>query len=434
MSRPCSIFEYKGKWCGVSLELGSKGVDSLEFFGNSSLDELNALFGSGHCGVSIDSAKAYLLHLQFPFSGRRRLGLVVRAELEEYFPFPLEEMSIDFIEAGKGSVLVAAAQRTIAEKANWGGHVRIVTVNSLAILHALRQLKRITRKNFVFLHVTGNTAVMMAFRGEKLYSVRQLIYSQDAAAILGAVKEYKNDEEGAPEVFYVMGDDEVLPAIKEAVGNAAALPVESPSLKDYVKGGYVPECAWIGVGAALIAHAQKNQINLAGQGYQVFPEFERKTIVICAACIAVGLVLLGMSYLDLWLKETAYRSLALAESVVYRAAFPKAPPVKEIEKAFEDKIKAMEKDQSGSVAAVAVSPLAVLAELSSKIDNQADVKINEYVHDGVEVSISGTTVSFAAAEKIKGMMAQVKGLQSVEFQSIDLAQGNQVKFKIKGKL
>ncbi len=45
MSRVCSVFQLGEKWHGISLEIGSKGVEGLEFFPDSSIEELNVIFG-----------------------------------------------------------------------------------------------------------------------------------------------------------------------------------------------------------------------------------------------------------------------------------------------------------------------------------------------------------------------------------------------------
>jgi hypothetical protein len=77
--------------------------------------------------------------------------------------------------------------------------------------------------------------------------------------------------------------------------------------------------------------------------------------------------------------------------------------------------------------------LKILAEISAKIDKQIDVKLNEFVCDENELSISGTTVSFMAVEKIKAAMEEIRDIKNIEIQNLDMTQGKQIKFKIKGK-
>ena len=84
--------------------------------------------------------------------------------------------------------------------------------------------------------------------------------------------------------------------------------------------------------------------------------------------------------------------------------------------------------------AAVTNPLSILNEVSSKIGPDLDVKLNEFASDEKEFTVSGTTVSFASAEKIKAALEQVKGVSQVEMQSLDLAPGKQVRFKMRGKL
>jgi len=49
------------------------------------------------------------------------------------------------------------------------------------------------------------------------------------------------------------------------------------------------------------------------------------------------------------------------------------------------------------------------------------------------LSISGTTVSFMAVEKIKAAMEEIRDIKNIEIQNLDMTQGKQIKFKIKGK-
>jgi hypothetical protein len=429
-----SIFQYKERWYGISLALGSKGIEDVEFLPESSLDDLNSAFRSGPCAVSLESSGGYVAGLQFPFGGRRRIGLVIRDELEEFFPFPVEEMAFDFQELGKGNVLVAAAPRQEVDGLKWGRHIRSVSLNSLSAFNAMRHFNLSKGKDFIFLHVEGKRVVIIAFKDDKLRSVRQVFYSEDVEVIREAVSEYTGTAEFQPAVIFVTGESEGLGVVRDALREAVGIPVESPSLMSIIKNDTIPDFALIGVGSALTALAKKGEINLMSPGREAMAEVDMRTVYLCAGAIGLGLILLGLSYFNLLVKEKAYQHLSREETMLYRSAFPKTPPVKDIERAFQDKIKGLEKDQTGAPSAPASSPLAVLSELSSRIDTGIDVKINEYAYDGDEFVISGATVSFASVEKIKAIVEQVKGVRGVDIQNVDLAASKQVKFKIRGRL
>ncbi len=434
MKRSASIFQYGEGWYGLSLVTDAKGIHGIEFYPDSTTDELSALFKDQPTGVSIDPSTGYVVMLRFPFSGRRKIGLVIREELEEFFPFPVEEMSFDFQEQGKGDVLVAAARNSLVEGLKWGDHIRSVTLNGLSTLYALRYLNLIARKNFIFLHVEGKVAVAIAFRNGKPFGVRQFFHSRNEEVILEAVTGYLSVPEFAPEAAYIMGDDDILKTVGANLVKTTGLTVESPSLSEYFGRDDVPGHAWSGVGSALLALGAKEEVNLISPARGGVFHVDRRAVFACAGALALSLTLFGASYFNLFLKEKALQNLARQETAIYRTVFPKAPPTKDIERVFDDKVKAVEKDRSGVPASQGISPLAILAELSSKIDNQIDVKISEYVNDGDEFVITGTTVSFASVEKIKGVVEQARGVKEAEIQNVDLAGARQVKFRIRGKL
>jgi hypothetical protein len=72
--------------------------------------------------------------------------------------------------------------------------------------------------------------------------------------------------------------------------------------------------------------------------------------------------------------------------------------------------------------------------VSSRIPPELDIKLNEFSFDDKEFAISGTTISFAAVEKVKAGIEQIKGVSQVEAQNLELGPNKQVKFKLRGKL
>jgi len=126
--------------------------------------------------------------------------------------------------------------------------------------------------------------------------------------------------------------------------------------------------------------------------------------------------------------------LNVEQQRIFKTIFPKAPPIKDINRYIEDRIRALERDVSGSGANIAIPPLQVLAEISMKIDKQIDVKINEFICDDKEFSISGTTISFVSVEKMRKAIEEINDVKDIEIQSVDIAAGKQVKFRIRGKL
>jgi hypothetical protein len=429
-----ALFQHGEGWYGVSLEVKGKDIVACETKSALSLSELSQAYGEPFI-ISLSSASGYLVNLQFPFGGKRKIGLVVRDELEEYFPFPVDDMSFDFQEYGKGSVLVAAVQRPLIERLieETAVQPKIVTLNSLAIFHFLKWAKVITTGNFMFLHIDGDTLVLMLFKENRLHTVRQMVHSQDLQVLKDLIGECINDKEPSLDVCYLVGPESDTSTLRGLLSNGFAVRTVVPSLSNFVGATSVPEFFWPGIGAALLSLADGDQLNLLGTRRAGLPGAERLALRIGAGVAVLCVFVAGMSYLNLFLKDQTYRLLFAEQKRIYKEVFPKSPPVKDMASYFEQRIRSMETGLARSGGTIGASPLRILTEVSARIGDEIDVKLNEYTFDGSEFSLTGTTVSFASVEKIRNLLSEVNGIKSMEVQNVDLV-GSQVKFKIRGLL
>ncbi|OPY00260.1 MAG: hypothetical protein A4E62_00919 [Syntrophorhabdus sp. PtaU1.Bin002] len=419
-------------WCGLTLEIQGRRVVKCDVIPGKDFGDLNNVMGNYPRAVSLGPHSGYLVHLRFPFSGKRKISTVVRGELEEYFPFSLDDIRFDFQEMGRGNVLVAAVQKPYVDKFRAEKQTKLVTINTIAILYALQWFNVVSDTNFVFAHIDTDRAIIIAFREGRLWSIRQLVYSSQADILREALHESTSDKELSPKACYIVCSQEDPIIVAAVSGLGPGVRIETPFLRDYL-GLDLPASFWAGVGAALLALNAKDEINLLGNRYQGFPRIEKLVLYGAGSIAAVSLVLAGMSYLNLHLKNRTYKYLGVEQNNLYRSVFPKSPPVKNVSGVFEEKIKAMSRDVSGGRPDTAKSPLRLLTDLSSRIDTQVDVKLSEFRIDGNDLTVAGITTSFASAEKIKKAIEQVSGVKSVEIQNIDLS-GGQVKFRMEGKL
>jgi hypothetical protein len=428
-----AIVQHKDGWHGLTLSVKDKEVSDVKVYTGHTLDELKLLFAKQPLGVALDNASGYLFDLNFPFRGRRKISLVIGGELEEMLPFPVEEMMIDFQEVGEeGKVLTAAVPRSTLADFNGRQRTRNVTFQSLAVLHALRWFKRIYQQDLVFINCSGNTAVIMAFKGGEVVHLRQFFRSPQSTTLPDALREIttEGDFGGAS---YIMVCDSDAAAEKETIERAVGGVVEVPTLDDYVNGESLPAWAWAGIGSALIALDPKGEINLSGEHYRALSGSTRAALYVTASMAGLSLIILGLASLDFYSKQSAYEYLSAEPNRIYRTAFPKAPPVKDVARTFEDRIKKLDRDQGLSLEPAA-NPLALLNEISTRIGSQVDVKLSEFLADEKEFALAGTTTSFASLDKIKAALGQIKGTSPIELQSVDLAAGGQVRFRLRGKL
>ncbi len=428
--KAASIFQYDRKWYGVRFELQGKTLENVEVYEEKEVGELKELFGEQPYAVSLSPSAGYLMRLSFPFSGRRKIGLVLKSELEETLPFPLDSVSIDFREMGGGSVLVAAVPDT-ATAGLKDPKTECITMNSLAALHLLRWLNAINQDTFLYVYLEEATAVIMLFRDGSLNAVRQFYYKPGAEVISQVLDEMGQNGKLADMPCFLLAPREEVAAERAAIAQQLRIRVETPVLGAYLKDLPIPDHFWSGIGSALLSLNMGQEINLLTQTRRS-PLKERAITYAAAGFAALALILLGISYLNVTLKERAYQFLSKEEFRIYQKAFPNAPPVKDVERVLETKLQSMGTHTTSSGISTS-TPLGVLAQISSIIDSKIDVKLNEYNWDDKQFNISGTTVSFAAVEQIKSALVQISGVRNIEIENVDLSAAKQVKFKIRGQ-
>ena len=428
-----AILQHKEEWYGLSLTVKDREVGDVKLFTGYTLDELKLLFEKQPLGIALDNASGYLFRLTFPFSGRRKIGLVIGGELEGMLPFPVEDMHIDFQEIGAGgNVLAAAVPRAALVDFNGKKRRRNVTFQSLAVLRALRWFKRPHQGDLVFINCSGNTTVIMAFRGPELIHLRQFVRSPQSSMLTDALQEISAEGDFDRATYVMVSDDETL-AEKHVIELALGISVEVPVSDEYVGGEALPAWAWAGIGGALLALDPTGEINLSGEHYRAMSAHARTALYVAGGLAGLGLIVLGLASLDYFFKQRTYQYLSAEPGRLYRTAFPKAPPVKDVARTFEERIRKLDREQ-GRSAEPSAHPLTLLNEISSRIELQIDVKISEFLADEKEFALAGTTTSFASLDKIRASLEQIKGAGTIELQSVDLATGGQVRFRLRGKL
>ncbi|MBA4391619.1 MAG: hypothetical protein C0399_11895 [Syntrophus sp. (in: bacteria)] len=430
-----SIVQHKDGWHGVSFSISGHEITDFEIYQKSAFDDIqNILKDSTAYSVSMNTSSGYMVHLTFPFNGKRKIGLVLNNELGDILPFGVEDVQIDFQEIGKGNVLSVAIPKDTLDGFRGNKKINILTLNTLAALHALRWLTIMTLTDYAFVNIDGNTASIMVFKENRLKYLRQFFYSPESDSLIDAFEELLSRKELIVTTYYMIGSNKDVNAEKERIEKNFNVEINTPSLKTYVKHADCPEWLWAGIGAALLSMNPKHEISLLSDRHRELSSFNRIALSASGVIAAICIIIVSVFYLNYYLKERAYNYLISEQGRLYRSAFPKAPPVKDIGKAFEDRIKSIDQELHGAGINVAMPPLQVLAEISSNIDSQTDVKLNEFVCDEKEFDISGTTVSFAVVEKIQSNLAKIKGVKSTETQSVDITAGKQIRFKIRGKL
>ena len=429
-----AIVQRNGSWYGLTITVmeKEKNITDLALQLEGDLAELKKTVAAEGYGIALENSAAYLFNLTFPFSDKGKIKLVIGTELEERLPLAREDLTVDFVESAKGSVLAAAIPRSLSEELRTDKRLRITTIQSIAVLHALKWFNVVSEPDFVFLHMNGNSVVLMGFKESRLYYLRQFVYSPESDALHEALREILDDQGFAPRSWVMVSDNEDALIQRMALEQAFGIRLELPLLKDVLKDEEAPDWLWPAVGTALLSIRPRGELNLTGERRSYLFPSPRGVLSVSAALASLSLIVGGLFFLDYCLKERTYQYLVSEPSRIYRVTFPKSPPTRDPVRMFREKIRLLDTEPvSGEPA---TSPLTVLNEISNRIGPEVDVKINEFASDEKEFTLSGTTVSFASIEKIKAALEQIKGVSQVEVQNLDLAAGKQVKFKLRGRL
>jgi hypothetical protein len=429
--KTAAIVQRGDGWYGLSFTMRDREISDLTLV-PAGLDELKGLFQQiPHC-IAFEDKAGYLFQLKFPFADRRKIGMVIRGQLEEVMPFSIDDMVIDFEETGGGRVLAAGLPKSRLSEVVGERKMRAVSFHSLAAMKALRWFGIAPAHDFVFLDFDGDAVVIMAFKGGALKGLRQFFQNDSADGVAEALKEMLADVDFSPEAFIMVDNQANAARHKAALEQRLGITITVPSLKQALGDERVPEWMWAGVGAALIALYPGKEVNLSGERRALGSFAGRLGMYAVGGLAALSLIVCGLLYLDYFAKEQTLLALNGEPNRLYRLSFPKSPPVKDPARMFQEKIKALEREGGGGN--TSSGGLGLFNEISARVGPDVDVKLSEFTSDEREFSISGTTISFGALEKIKSAVGGIEGLSGIELQSVDLAGGRQVKFKLRGKL
>lgn len=430
--RTGAIVQSGQEYTGISFVLKDREISDVKVYEKQALEDLRQSFEDMPHGITLENSSGYLFSLTFPFSGKRKIGMVIKSEMDELLPFPNEDMVIDFQETHRGAVLAAAIHKTVAQEANGDKKVRYIGLQSLSALYAVKWARRLPLQDSIFVHLNGNTVVILGIKDGKAAFLRQFIHAEEDGSFDQALVEVLDEPEYHPTMCVLVNENEDRIDWKERIEKTHSIKVDVPSLDESVGNSALPKWLWSGFGAALMALSPKGEINLTVEKQAVLPRGGRSALYFLGSLAAASVLVWGLLYLNYSLKRGAYNYLSSQPTTIYKGAFPKSAQTKDVARAFQEKIRGLESQSPAGTNGL--SALELLNDLSSKIDSQIDVKVNDFTVDEKEFILSGTTVSFGSLEKIKIAVEKLKGVASVDLQNVELATNRQVRFKIRGKL
>ena len=215
-------------------------------------------------------------------------------------------------------------------------------IQGLAALYALRWFDRVRHTDFVFLHMNGNAVVVMAYKDDSLYYLRQFFYSSLSSSLHDAFAQITADREFAPRSYLMVADSEEGSEVKEYIERTFQIEVETPRLREALGSRDAPDWLWAAVGTALLSVKPKGQLDFTGttrrDSFLSTSLSTKAGFYLSAGLASLGLLTYGLLYVDYDLKQRTYQFLTSEPARIYRLSFPKSPPMRDPARLFRDKI------------------------------------------------------------------------------------------------
>jgi len=374
--------------------------------------------------LSLPSSSGFLVALNFPFKERKKIELVLKSELEPLLPFPSEDIVTDFINIEGGNILSLSVQKSLIDELRSKFKPAVLTLNSLSSLYALQFFGIIKEDSYSLLHMEEDSFVLFRFHKKRLESVRQSFF--DLETIYERIRE--SFAQGRSGSLYLIGNERRMD-LKKAIESNFEIEVRLMKPENYIDSNIYPDWVWAACGASLLSLSPEKHINLLREEGKGFLNMESLSIAV-SIVLTLSFLAFIASYINLNLKERAYRDLAKEELKIYRSLFSGSPPVGQIEKILQEKLKGRSGEGQKTTS---ISPLFMLSEISKNIDESVDVKLSSFNMEENKLSISGTTVSLSNVERIREGLMKIRNVKEVIIESVEPSV-NQVKFKIRCEL
>lgn len=406
-------------WQAVLVGITNGAIKILKTDTDSSYESLISRHKNTPYIISLPSSEGFVLKLDFPFAGKKKIASVIKGELEGMLPLSLDSTQFDFMELNaQGNVLSIVCAKSTISQYSPDKYLKNITLNAFAALYCLQRFKAFKKKNYVFAFLEKNFLSLLAFASETLVAVRQLFTNNDKTIIEQALTDIFTMPNFHPEVCYIASDPHDL--VDDLAAN-----IEKVYLHSYIANA--DNSLLIAVGSALmLANNAKvpNLINPSKDSQSNLPD-----MLLYGFAGLTLLAVLALLYLqfEFYSYNQTSKYLSSEQQRVYKLAFAKSPAVKDVASALQSKINALE----GTSTAEFTSSVTALAEISRLIGEQIDVRITDFYYNYGEVTFSGNTISYSAVENIKASLQKSTVFKSVEITDLDLVSANQVKFKIK---
>ncbi|HPN97784.1 MAG TPA: hypothetical protein PLX88_04290, partial [Syntrophorhabdaceae bacterium] len=90
-----SIVKLRDEWHGASFLLDKNSVKNVKIYNNINPYNSTNIRNNVPVYASLETSSSYFVHLKFPFTGKRRIELVLNGELSNILPVEINNVVVD---------------------------------------------------------------------------------------------------------------------------------------------------------------------------------------------------------------------------------------------------------------------------------------------------------------------------------------------------
>lgn len=394
--------------------------------------------------MGLPSAETFRRSLSFPFQGRRRIAQVLPSELEGEIPVSPEEIVADFLISGSdrdGCRGIAIATRLETMK----GVLDILPSGTVPVAIQTESVGLATAAAFSGLDngaivlCEGSSCVGAGLDSGQVASLRRLKLSGDLKKDVYDIADLAAGLlDGNEDVILACGG--LLEPLLSALGAQGITRVKTPGELEIFRGAeraltgdpgpYLPA---LGLALRGLGRSESSTVDLRqGPFRSESPIGQMRRPAIRTAVIfgAVFLLGLGNLFFGYTAAKARYESYSRALETSFISLFPDTKVVSVVPQ-IQEKTIALERRTEDLAGFSAAGALTVLAELSSAVPRDLDLKVDELSLDSGRLRLDGMVSSFDAVDRIKSILEESAVFENVKVQNARVgADASRVTFRL----
>ena len=417
---------------------GDEGLDTAL----DSLSESMNLKG-GECIVAIPGAGTFYRNLAVPFKNKRKQQEVLPFELEPLIPFPIDDVSVDFLSTHRPNtpelLAVFAEKRVIGELLDTlrehGIDPEVLCVRGIPMASCL--LNRTGSPNSgVLLDLGEKRVTMVLWENKQVVLIRTFVHGNDADCGL-RIADYGDEQSTmfqalldtvrhtihafgagrnrvvAPQKVFLTGVGATFPKVSRFVTETLGIPAEKLDLCDgnRVRLGEHAAAMWHpslmdGALSLALAHSGKglginlrrNEFEIQKRSFYRSKGF-RKAVAWLLVITALWAVDMGVDGYFLKQRMAALDGRILA---VFKKSFPHVSRIVDTVKQAQIEVNEMKRAATpGQVVGMSGKTLDLLLEISERLPASMDLRVSRLVIDPHSVRIKGDTDTYNTVDRVK---------------------------------